>query len=53
MDSIAFGHSVQNIGSRDLNVVVSAFIDLDDSGKAFIFRSINGNQRKINPSLVL
>ena len=39
-------------GSRDLNVVVSAFIDLDDSAKAFIFRSINGNQRKINPSLV-
>jgi hypothetical protein len=31
---------------------VTAFINLDDSGKAFIFRSINGNQRKINPSLV-
>jgi len=31
---------------------VTAFIDLDDSGKASIFRSINGNQRKINPSLV-
>jgi DGQHR domain-containing protein len=39
-------------GTTDLNVVVTAFIDLDDSGKAFIFRSINGNQRKINPSLV-
>jgi DGQHR domain-containing protein len=39
-------------GETDLNVVVTAFINLDDSGKAFIFRSINGNQRKINPSLV-
>lgn len=39
-------------GSRDLDVVVTAFFDLDDSGKAFIFRSINGNQRKIDPSLV-
>ncbi len=42
----------QYSGSTDFNVVVTAFIDLDDSGKAFIFRSINGNQRKINPSLV-
>ena len=39
-------------GDADLNVVVTAFINLDDSRKAFIFRSINGNQRKINPSLV-
>ncbi|MBI3796146.1 MAG: DGQHR domain-containing protein [Deltaproteobacteria bacterium] len=39
-------------GDIDLDVVVTAFIDLDDSRKAFIFRSINGNQRKINPSLV-
>ncbi|MCY4388480.1 MAG: DGQHR domain-containing protein [Desulfurellaceae bacterium] len=39
-------------GEVDLNVVVTAFIDLDDSNKASIFRSINGNQRKINPSLV-
>ena len=39
--------------SIDLDIVVTAFINLDDSGKAFIFRSINGNQRKINPSLVL
>ena len=42
----------QYSGDADLNVVVTAFINLDDSGKAFIFRSINGNQRKINPSLV-
>jgi DGQHR domain-containing protein len=39
-------------GETDLTVVVTAFINLDDAGKAFIFRSINGNQRKINPSLV-
>jgi DGQHR domain-containing protein len=39
-------------GETDFNVVVTAFIDLDDAGKAFLFRSINGNQRKINPSLV-
>jgi len=39
-------------GGVDFDVVVTAFIDLDDSGKAFLFRSINGNQRKINPSLV-
>lgn len=39
-------------GDTDFDIVVSAFIDLDDSGKAFLFRSINGNQRKINPSLV-
>jgi DGQHR domain-containing protein len=39
-------------GETDLHVVVTAFIDLNDSDKAFIFRSINGNQRKINPSLV-
>lgn len=39
-------------GNMDLDVVVTAFINLDDSRKAFIFRSINGNQRKINPSLV-
>ncbi|MGH9327145.1 MAG: DGQHR domain-containing protein [Terriglobia bacterium] len=44
--------SPQYSGEIDLDVVVAAFIDLDDSGKAFLFRSINGNQRKINPSLV-
>ena len=38
--------------ATDFNVVVAAFINLDDSDKAFIFRSINSNQRKINPSLV-
>ena len=42
----------QYSGEADLDVVVTAFINLDDSRKAFIFRSINGNQRKINPSLV-
>ena len=39
-------------GTIDLNVVVTAFIDLDNASKASIFRSINANQRKINPSLV-
>lgn len=39
-------------GTTDIKVVVTAFINLDDEGKASIFRSINGNQRKINPSLV-
>jgi DGQHR domain-containing protein len=36
----------------DLELVVSAFIDLADKYKALIFRTINGEQRKINPSLV-
>ena len=36
----------------DLNIVVTAFINLNNSSKAFLFRSINGNQTKINPSLV-
>ena len=39
-------------GKLDLKIVVTAFINLDNAGKASIFRSINGNQRKINPSLV-
>lgn len=39
-------------GTTDFDVVVTAFINLKDAGKAFVFRSINGNQRKINPSLV-
>lgn len=47
-----WGFSEQYSSGMDLDVVVTAFIDLDDSRKAFIFRSINGNQRKINPSLV-
>lgn len=46
----AFGPNYS--GDKDMNVVVSAFLDLDNSRKASIFRSINGNQRKINPSLV-
>ncbi len=47
-----WGFSPEYSGATDLDVVVTAFINLDDSGKAFIFRSINGNQKKINPSLV-
>jgi DGQHR domain-containing protein len=38
--------------SVDLPLVVSAFIDLPDEFKALVFRTINGTQRKINPSLV-
>lgn len=39
-------------GDIDFNIVVSAFIDLPDDKKALIFKTINGEQRKINPSLV-
>lgn len=39
-------------GSTNLTLVVSAFIDLDVEFKALIFRTINGTQKKINPSLV-
>jgi DGQHR domain-containing protein len=39
-------------GNTDFDIVVTAFINLSDPHKAEIFRSINGNQRKINPSLV-
>jgi len=37
---------------KSMDLVVSAFIDIDDEMKAFIFRTINMTQRKINPSLV-
>jgi DGQHR domain-containing protein len=39
-------------GDIDLEIIVSAFIDLEDSYKALIFKTINGEQKKINPSLV-
>jgi DGQHR domain-containing protein len=39
-------------GSFDMEIVVSAFIELNDDKKALIFKTINGEQRKINPSLV-
>lgn len=39
-------------GDYDIDIVVSAFIDLKDDKKALIFKIINGEQRKINPSLV-
>jgi DGQHR domain-containing protein len=35
-----------------MNLVVSAFIDIPDDMKAYIFQTINMTQRKINPSLV-
>jgi DGQHR domain-containing protein len=39
-------------GPIDMTLVVSAFIDLGEEFKALLFRTINGTQRKINPSLV-
>lgn len=37
---------------KSMDLVVSAFVEIDDEMKAFIFRTINMTQRKINPSLV-
>jgi DGQHR domain-containing protein len=37
---------------KAMDLLVSAFIDLNDEMKAYIFRTINMTQRKINPSLV-
>jgi len=39
-------------GGMSMDLVVSAFVDLEDEMKAYIFRTINMTQRKINPSLV-
>ncbi|NOW96127.1 DGQHR domain-containing protein [Mucilaginibacter sp. SG564] len=39
-------------GDFDTQIVVSAFFELEDDKKALIFKTINGEQRKINPSLV-
>ena len=39
-------------GTVDIEILVSAFIELGDDKKALIFKTINGEQRKINPSLV-
>jgi len=39
-------------GKITMDIVVSAFINLEDAMKAYIFRKINMTQRKINPSLV-
>ncbi|MDR3697688.1 DGQHR domain-containing protein [Mucilaginibacter sp.] len=39
-------------GAFDMDIVVSAFFELNDEKKALIFKTINGEQRKINPSLV-
>ena len=36
----------------EMDLAVTAFIDLEDEMKAYIFRTINSKQRKINPSLV-
>jgi DGQHR domain-containing protein len=39
-------------GNTSMQLAVSAFVNLDDNMKAYIFRTINSKQRKINPSLV-
>jgi DGQHR domain-containing protein len=44
--------STEWAGDTDLNLVVSAFINIADKFKAQIFRKINGEQKKIDPSLV-
>jgi DGQHR domain-containing protein len=36
----------------DFEILVSAFIELPNEGKALIFKTINGEQKKINASLV-
>jgi len=47
-----FGFLPEYANGKSMDVVVSAFINLDDAMKAYIFRTINMKQRKINPSLV-
>lgn len=39
-------------GEVTFDLVVSGYVDLPDEMKAYIFRTINEKQRKINPSLV-
>jgi DGQHR domain-containing protein len=39
-------------GDMSMQLPVSAFLNIDDKMKAYIFRTINSKQRKINPSLV-
>lgn len=39
-------------GDFDMEIPFTAFIDLDMTAVAYLFRTINSTQRKINPSLV-
>ena len=47
-----FGFLPEYADGKSMDLVVSAFVDLQDDMKAYIFRTINMKQRKINPSLV-
>lgn len=47
-----FGFLPEYAKGKSMDLVVSAFINLKDEMKAYIFRTINMKQRKINPSLV-
>jgi len=47
-----YGFLPEYANGINMDLVVSAFIDLQDDMKAYIFRTINMKQRKINPSLV-
>jgi len=47
-----FAFLPEYVAGKSMDLVVSAFIDLRDEMKAYIFRTINMTQRKINPSLV-
>lgn len=47
-----FAFLPEYVNGLSMDLAVSAFIDLDNEMKAFIFRTINMTQRKINPSLV-
>lgn len=47
-----YGFLPEYANGKSMDLVVSAFINLEDAMKAYIFRTINMKQRKINPSLV-
>lgn len=47
-----FGFLPEYAKGKSMDLVVSAFINLKNQMKAYIFRTINMKQRKINPSLV-
>jgi len=47
-----FAFQEQYVGSFDMPIPFTAFIGLDVTDVAYLFRTINSTQRKINPSLV-
>lgn len=44
---------VSNLDRKNLDVVCSLFFDLPNSYQAFLFATINGNQKKVDKSLAL